>query len=139
MLLYEALTGGPPYRGVSALESVHLMLSEEPLPPSRLRPGLPRDLETICLHCLQKEPHKRYSTAGQLAEDLECFLTGEPIRARRQPGKRLEVVATSPRDRRLGRRTRSDGGRRLRVGALNGGAWRLSVTLPMTPAATQSH
>jgi WD40 repeat protein/serine/threonine protein kinase len=85
VLLYEALTGGPPYRGVSALESVHLMLSEEPLPPSRLRPGLPRDLETICLHCLQREPHKRYSTAGELAADLERFLSGETIRARPTP------------------------------------------------------
>jgi eukaryotic-like serine/threonine-protein kinase len=82
VLLYEALTGRPPYRGVSGMESVHLMLSEEPLPPSRLRPDLPRDLETICLHCLHKEPYKRYATAGQLAEDLERFLAGEPIRAR---------------------------------------------------------
>jgi WD40 repeat protein len=85
VLLYEALTGSPPYRGASALESVHLMLSEEPLPPSQQRPGLPRDLETICLHCLQKEPHKRYLSAGQLAEDLERFLAGEPIKARPTP------------------------------------------------------
>jgi WD40 repeat protein len=82
VLLYEALTGNPPYRGVSALESVHLMLSEEPLAPSRLRPGLPRDLETICLHCLNKEANKRYATAGELAADLERFLAGEPIKAR---------------------------------------------------------
>jgi WD40 repeat protein len=85
VLLYEALTGGPPYRGVSGLESVHLMLSEEPLSPSRLRPGLPRDLDTICLHCLQKEPHRRYATAGELADDLERFLAGEPIKARPTP------------------------------------------------------
>jgi WD40 repeat protein/serine/threonine protein kinase len=85
VLLYEALTGGPPYRGVSALESVHLMLSEELLPPSRLRPGLPRDLETVCLHCLQREPHKRYASAGELAADMERFLSGEPIRARPTP------------------------------------------------------
>jgi WD40 repeat protein len=85
VLLYEALTGGPPYRGVSGLESVHLMLSAEPMPPSRLRPGLPRDLDTICLHCLQKEPHKRYPSAGELADDLERFLAGEPIKARPTP------------------------------------------------------
>jgi WD40 repeat protein len=82
ILLYEGLTGSTPYRGASALESVHLMLSEEPIPPSQLRPGLPRDLETICLHCLEKEPHKRYASAGQLADDLERFLAGEPIKAR---------------------------------------------------------
>jgi WD40 repeat protein len=85
ILLYEALTGCTPYRGASALESVHLMLSEEPLPPSQMRPGLPRDLEIICLHCLQKEPHKRYASAGQLADDLERFLAGEPIKARPTP------------------------------------------------------
>jgi WD40 repeat protein/serine/threonine protein kinase len=85
VLLYEALTGSTPYRGASALESVHLMLSEEPLPPSRLRPGLPRDLETICLHCLEKDPRRRYATAGLLADDLEHFLAGEPIRARPTP------------------------------------------------------
>jgi WD40 repeat protein len=85
VLLYEALTGMPPYRGASGLESVHLMLSQEPLPPSRLRPGLQRDMETICLHCLHKEPHKRYATAAALAEDLERFLAGEPIKARPTP------------------------------------------------------
>jgi eukaryotic-like serine/threonine-protein kinase len=85
VLLYEALTGVPPYRGTSGLESVHLMLSEEPLPPSRLRPGLQRDLDTICLHCLQKEPHKRYATAAALADDLERFLAGKPIKARPTP------------------------------------------------------
>jgi WD40 repeat protein len=85
VLLYEALTGMPPYRGTTAVEVVHLMLTQEALPPSRLRARLPRDLETICLHCLNKEPHKRYPTAAALAEDLERFLGGQPILARPTP------------------------------------------------------
>jgi WD40 repeat protein/serine/threonine protein kinase len=82
VLLYEGLTGRPPFRGMTGLETVHLMLLLEPLPPSRLRPQLPRDLEIICLRCLEKEPEKRYQTAGELADDLDRFLAGEPIRAR---------------------------------------------------------
>lgn len=85
VLLYEALTGGPPYRGMTALETVHLMLSEEPLPPTRLRPQLPRDLERVCLKCLNKEPGRRYGSAGALALDLHRFLAGEPVTARPVP------------------------------------------------------
>ncbi len=85
VLLYEALTGTPPHRGVSGLEAVHLMLSHEPPPASRLRPKVPRDLDTICLRCLQREPHRRYPSAGALAEDLERYLAGKPIKARRTP------------------------------------------------------
>jgi WD40 repeat protein/serine/threonine protein kinase len=85
VLLYEALTGGPPHRGTSALETVHLMLSEEPVPPSRLRARVPPDLETICLHCLHREPARRYASAADLADDLERWLRGEPIKARPTP------------------------------------------------------
>jgi serine/threonine protein kinase len=86
VLLYEGLTGGPPYRGMTGIETVHLMLLQDPLPPSRLRPRLPRDLETICLYCLHKEPQERYPSAEALAEDLDRFLRGEPIQARPATG-----------------------------------------------------
>jgi tetratricopeptide (TPR) repeat protein len=81
-MLYELLTGKPPFRGKTPLEVLHRVVAEEPVPPSRVRPRTPRDLETICLKCLQKEPRRRYATAGALAEDLRRFLAGEPIQAR---------------------------------------------------------
>ena len=81
MTLYEALTGDVPFRG-----AVHLVLrqviQEEPRPPRRLNDKIPRDLETICLKCLAKEPAKRYASAAALAADLRSFLAGRPIQAR---------------------------------------------------------
>ena len=82
VILYEALTGRPPFQGDSVLDTLVLVRTQEVLPPSRLRPRLSRDLETICLHCLNRQPQARYATAGELAEDLRRFLAGEPIRAR---------------------------------------------------------
>jgi WD40 repeat protein len=87
-ILYEMLTGRAPFRGETYLDVLSQLLADEPLPPSRLQPKCPRDLETICLKCLEKEPRKRYATALALAEDLERFTTDRPILAR--PASRVE-------------------------------------------------
>jgi eukaryotic-like serine/threonine-protein kinase len=85
VILYELLTGGPPFRGTTALEVLDQVKNTEPVPPSRLVPRLPRDIETIAMTCLQKEPGQRYDSATALAEDLRRFLGGEPIDARPVP------------------------------------------------------
>jgi serine/threonine-protein kinase len=81
-ILYELLTGRPPFKAESALETLHQVMSDDPVPPTRLRPKLPRDPETIALKCLHKEPQQRYATAGELADDLRRHLDGHSILAR---------------------------------------------------------
>jgi eukaryotic-like serine/threonine-protein kinase len=81
-ILYECLTGRPPFLAPNAIDTIYLVVHEEPVKPSAWSPKLPQDLETICLKCLEKVPEKRYSTAKALAEDLEAFLDNRPIKAR---------------------------------------------------------
>jgi WD40 repeat protein len=81
-ILYELLTGQPPFSGKNDVETLLLVLKQEPIPPRRLDHRVSRDLETICLKCLAKEPQRRYRSAGELAADLESWLAGRPISAR---------------------------------------------------------
>src|SRR5262249_55214891 len=79
------LTGRPPFRGETLLATLQQVTTQEPVPPSRLQAGGPRDLETICLKCLQKEGERGYPHARALAEDMTPFLHGEPTTGRRTP------------------------------------------------------
>jgi serine/threonine protein kinase/WD40 repeat protein len=81
-ILYELLTGRPPFQGTSPEAVLEQVVRDEPVPPRRLRPDIGRDLETIILQCLQKDPQRRYGSAGELAADLRRYNRGEPVKAR---------------------------------------------------------
>jgi serine/threonine-protein kinase len=96
-ILYRLLTGLPPFQGDTPLDTVLQLRTQEPLPPSRLQPNLPRDLETVCLKCLEKDPTRRYQTARALADDLQAYLSGAPVSAR--PPRPIERLIRAVRQR----------------------------------------
>jgi serine/threonine-protein kinase len=122
-MLYELLTGRPPFRAESVEETMRQLLSEEPVAPSRLNASVPRDLETICLKCLHKEPHLRYAAAAALAEDLHHFLRGEAITAR--PERWLGRLARRVRRRPVFSAAVAAGTLAM-VGLVGGGLWLIS-------------
>ena len=82
-VLYATLTGRPPFQADNSLDTLRQVLEQDPVPPRQLNASIPRDLETICLKCIQKNPEARYATVSELAQDLERYLNDEPIHARR--------------------------------------------------------
>jgi serine/threonine-protein kinase len=88
VILYEMLTGRPPFQSENPVETILQVLSQDPMPPSQRQAGIPRELETICLKCLAKNRDDRYHTAAELADDLARFLAGESIASRSTPRRR---------------------------------------------------
>jgi serine/threonine-protein kinase len=122
-ILYEMLTGRPPFKAETVAATVLQVIHQEPVPPSKLNARVPRDLETICLKCLHKEPQRRYATASALAEDLERFLHGEAIAAR--PERWLERLARRVR-RRPALSAALVGGTLLALALASAGLWLIS-------------
>src|SRR5262249_13931496 len=98
VLLYELITGRPPFMAAAPLDTIHKVVQEKPVPPSQLRPGTPPDLESICLKCLEKDPRRRYLSARALAADLGRFERGEQVDARPlgSPGRAARMCKRNP-------------------------------------------
>ena len=97
-ILYECLTGSPPFQAESMIDTLLKVAAEEPTPPRKLRPDCPRDLQVLCLKCLEKDPKQRYASAGDLADDLRRWLDGKPISCR-SPSKTERLVRSLKRRR----------------------------------------
>lgn len=134
-ILYEILTGRPPFRAETAMETQRQVIADEPVSPSRLNTRVPRDLTTICLKCLQKDPQRRYATSIALAEDLRRFLRGEPILAR--PGGLLQKVSKWViRNRMLSGTILASG---LLVAVILGSGWKYMLDRAVALQAAQIH